>query len=112
MGSSPHTRDKSYFKPKHLAMDRIIPAYAGQIFVEEEEVPKLEDHPRIRGTNIKGGEKIMGEVGSSPHTRDKCSDGFNFSNLVGDHPRIRGTNYGKPLTHLFFAGSSPHTRDK
>ena len=54
----------------------------------------------------------MGEVGSSPHTRDKCSDGFNFSNLVGDHPRIRGTNLSDFCMDLTTVGSSPHTRDK
>ena len=76
-----------------------------------------QDHPRIRGTNMYRIAKESGELGSSPHTRDKFGGNKDdyvdkgiipayagqIIKLLGveianeDHPRIRGTNEGIPL---------------
>ena len=74
----------------------------------------------------------MGEVGSSPHTRDKCIPFHGLiipkgitpayagqivrekstGNRTGDHPRIRGTNDIVLDAEVVNEGSPPHTRDK
>ena len=71
MGSSPHTRDKyrEYFYISKI--DRIIPAYAGQICRSSAVETVTKDHPRIRGTNPLGKVQRCSVLGSSPHTRDK-----------------------------------------
>ena len=71
MGSSPHTRDKyrEYFYISKI--DRIIPAYAGQMLQIQISGFCLRDHPRIRGTNQFRKNSLFRLKGSSPHTRDK-----------------------------------------
>ena len=111
-GSSPHTRDKSYKLHQPLCASGIIPAYAGQIIRCCNQPCCSQDHPRIRGTNAKGGKPWLPASGSSPHTRDKLygaainpavhriipayagqiPQGYLFSGGFQDHPRIRGTN--------------------
>ena len=70
-GSSPHTRDKyrEYFYISKI--DRIIPAYAGQMLQIQISGFCLRDHPRIRGTNQFRKNSLFRLKGSSPHTRDK-----------------------------------------
>ena len=92
----------------------------------------LEDHPRIRGTNIWLLHHPKKQIGSSPHTRDKqtlndwshiqnriipayagqTAFGFSTPTTTRDHPRIRGTNYIIIPYPAILPGSSPHTRDK
>ena len=111
-GLSPHTRDKCTWREYGLLLSRITPAYAGQI----EEIflgsPSWQDHPRIRGTNLRAFQPTVALWGSSPHTRDKfgridsvlthigiipayagriCTS-LNPQSFLQDHPRIRGTN--------------------
>ena len=53
LGSSPHTRDKySVISPKWFCL-RIIPAYAGQMKDFSFPHSRFQDHPRIRGTNVR-----------------------------------------------------------
>ena len=70
-GSSPHTRDKFVAMQYENSIVRIIPAYAGQMIYLFPSTFTGQDHPRIRGTNIKSLPLHLGQVGSSPHTRDK-----------------------------------------
>ena len=115
-GSSPHTRDKFTRVISSNWKYRIIPAYAGQIFACDNINDKSQDHPRIRGTNIKFLSSLISHIGSSPHTRDKLllipkSDtktriipayaGQIMGDVLAaeseeDHPRIRGTNLFPP----------------
>ncbi len=131
-GSSPHTRDKLKAIEGHLFLPRIIPAYAGQIFLHFYRHNTIRDHPRIRGTNEIEEPDEIAQAGSSPHTRDKLSSANRFLlfhriipayagqiqmeeslHLInGDHPRIRGTNELTALGATRLGGSSPHTRDK
>ena len=50
-GSSPHTRDKYDLRVNRRLLERIIPAYAGQMSLFRLFYRLLQDHPRIRGTN-------------------------------------------------------------
>ena len=131
-GSSPHTRDKYDLRVNRRLLERIIPAYAGQMSLFRLFYRLLQDHPRIRGTNLSLLPNDKLPEGSSPHTRDKFINSFvtlKWSRIIPayagqiivilgkelegeDHPRIRGTNY--PGLHLLaqIRGSSPHTRDK
>ena len=131
-GSSPHTRDKFYFRIKILYPSGIIPAYAGQIITKVYQKVFNRDHPRIRGTNIPAPIIKSPHTGSSPHTRDKSLSVFPHPLPPGiipayagqidekrlclmlpqDHPRIRGTNKRNPIHSGKASGSSPHTRDK
>ena len=70
-GSSPHTRDKFENTALLIVAGGIIPAYAGQIALSLKGITYLEDHPRIRGTNLIMAVYQYAEQGSSPHTRDK-----------------------------------------
>ncbi len=131
-GSSPHTRDKLADLNACTKKDRIIPAYAGQMLKSLRISSGLEDHPRIRGTNLFPAPKVTSTTGSSPHTRDKCTwqeergalcriipayAGQILISMKGqsqreDHPRIRGTNACFYRVRYSTLGSSPHTRDK
>ena len=70
-GSSPHARDKCRDIDTLSYNRRIIPACAGQIEWKFMEKIAEEDHPRMRGTNVKFGNQFFIDLGSSPHARDK-----------------------------------------
>ena len=70
-GSSPHTRDKSDEETASILSKGSIPAYAGQIYTTVIHEENMEEHPRIRGTNIDEHLKGIVDKGASPHTRDK-----------------------------------------
>ena len=70
-GSPPHTRDKFQAFLLFLPCNRITPAYAGQILYRLNVSVGVEDHPRIRGTNIQYAPFWLVCGGSPPHTRDK-----------------------------------------
>ena len=131
-GSSPHTRDKYLASLGLRRSERIIPAYAGQMFIRTSRLHLSQDHPRIRGTNNSQPLDHAKIAGSSPHTRDKFCKlvflsslqgiipayagqimvPFHFPDLQWDHPRIRGTNLRFWGLIICLWGSSPHTRDK
>ena len=54
-----------------MYVDRIIPAYAGQMKFYDYSFNEGQDHPRIRGTNMMDLWLVKLNLGSSPHTRDK-----------------------------------------
>ena len=70
-GSPPHTRDKLKKAEEMLKEVRITPAYAGQIYFLLFGYSLLQDHPRIRGTNMRQTLRCPLQIGSPPHTRDK-----------------------------------------
>ena len=110
----------------------ITPAYAGQMHFLLLVKVGVEDHPRIRGTNLCQHSCATLPWGSPPHTRDKCiyQGGRHKGNRitpayagqiafiyryrpgVQDHPRIRGTNSFCYERVKKGGGSPPHTRDK
>ena len=109
---------------------RIIPAYAGSTEANSLDGQTMADHPRIRGEHLAGLGRVIGGVGSSPHTRgaltpvsrclgvlriipayagSTCEDSWKCQ-ATADHPRIRGEHIYTNLKVPEQAGSSPHTR--
>ena len=103
---------------------RIIPAYAGSTVRSANCTWSTRDHPRIRGEHLAGLGRVIGGVGSSPHTRgapgvlvvqefkrgiipayagSTCAAGPP-SSAPSDHPRIRGEHTWKSLQ---YQGSPP-----
>ena len=68
-GSSPHTRGTLLAARNGVPELRFIPAYAGNAPPPPQTPPARAVHPRIRGERLKQENKLMLEVGSSPHTR-------------------------------------------
>ena len=118
-GSPPHTRGKESARCSGRGEDGITPAYAGKSNHWGFLIPRLEDHPRIRGEKPASQQKRPGRWGSPPHTRGKgygkprrCSEmgitpayagkSFLLSDSFTqykDHPRIRGEKTKKiPFT--------------
>ena len=113
-----------------LALDRIIPAYAGSTGRSRIGLGLMWDHPRIRGEHPAGPDRYNVRPGSSPHTRGarrrvrrlgagrgiipayagSTSSGSHFPFAVGDHPRIRGEHKTCSEYSIIVSGSSPHTR--
>ena len=129
-GSSPHTRGAPAGRDHRRPAERIIPAYAGSTFHKILPALPKADHPRIRGEHQEGLVGVLGNAGSSPHTRgarlrDLRIDGpgriipaYAGSTRVSrschsrkrDHPRIRGEHFYERLFRVSRGGSSPHTR--
>ncbi len=68
-GSSPHTRGARFHALVKLALNGIIPAYAGSTGVSRALGKGQRDHPRIRGEHFPAHRATSHTVGSSPHTR-------------------------------------------
>ena len=109
-GSSPHTRGAHLDGLPCHAASRIIPAYAGSTWGEDEECFQGEDHPRIRGEHFQGCGECVHGVGSSPHTRGAPRRRSAHGRTGRDHPRIRGEHYAAHKVAIEAGGSSPHTR--
>ena len=129
-GSSPHTRGARHVQPPPVVGGRIIPAYAGSTAPEAAGQDRQRDHPRIRGEHLAGLGRVIGGVGSSPHTRgaravlgdvgpgDRIIPAYAGSTWVSemrasmtrDHPRIRGEHLATIGRVIGGVGSSPHTR--
>ena len=115
---------------QNYRIGRIIPAYAGSTGSSPPAAARKSDHPRIRGEHLAHGEVVVGETGSSPHTRGahhhplqrpqsrRIIPAYAGSTLsihfflLGsqDHPRIRGEHMLLPIVTKVVGGSSPHTR--
>ena len=129
-GSSPHTRGAPPGQMGERPLHRIIPAYAGSTFKNRARIRPGKDHPRIRGEHLAGLGRIIGGVGSSPHTRGAlrrplrslrsrriipayAGSTTNSNPSIRsrwDHPRIRGEHGVLAVDVDGAAGSSPHTR--
>ena len=129
-GSSPHTRGAPVLRHARRFHRRIIPAYAGSTFPSKRPLSSLQDHPRIRGEHLAGLGRVIGGVGSSPHTRGAhrgrpaCAGRARIIPAYAgsttpltsrrpsrpDHPRIRGEHAFRAKLSAIRWGSSPHTR--
>ena len=131
-GSSPLTRGKQ--DPYYDALDatRLIPAHAGKTPVCAKDPRLRAAHPRSRGENASGSERVSRLGGSSPLTRGKrrqrtgqlyCpwlipAHAGKTPRLVTSrrpwpaHPRSRGENIRAVSTTPHLSGSSPLTRGK
>ncbi len=68
-GSSPHTRGALGGAAGEADPVGIIPAYAGSTFSSVDLSGRFQDHPRIRGEHGPACRQVLGDDGSSPHTR-------------------------------------------
>ena len=130
-GSSPHTRGAHRLALHELALERIIPAYAGSTPAGPPRAGAGKDHPRIRGEHQFNFACDTQLVGSSPHTRgappgwrapparrwdhprirgEHCHRGGLYFGSPLDHPRIRGEHSRPSTITISGPGSSPHTR--
>ena len=129
-GSSPHTRGAQRLRQGLAVGVGIIPAYAGS--TSDAGVPPrpAADHPRIRGEHAQSAGAVLGQIGSSPHTRGAPRLGSPVGKPRGiipayagstgstkavpprasDHPRIRGEHDADLAGDVAEDGSSPHTR--
>ena len=129
-GSSPHTRGAPQLRRRPPRRSGIIPAYAGSTRTPPSCSGWRPDHPRIRGEHGSACREVLGDDGSSPHTRGARMGGVGGRFLVGiipayagstarrrrrprspwDHPRIRGEHSALRERVTVYSGSSPHTR--
>ncbi|SAI49272.1 Domain of uncharacterised function (DUF2825) [Bordetella ansorpii] len=130
VGSSPHTRGTRAGGCRPAAVDRFIPAYAGN--TRTWRLPRRSPpvHPRIRGEHAAAANASAWPAGSSPHTRGTlqtkrrhevahrfipayagntwCYPPVQSQRAV--HPRIRGEHPVSICSNALRRGSSPHTR--
>ena len=129
-GSSPHTRGTQLGGRGRSAVERFIPAYAGNAYKERHPGSRRSVHPRIRGERWIITASRIDARGSSPHTRGTpvavagiagcCrfipAYAGNASGRAGKtrpaavHPRIRGERWIWARSGTSETGSSPHTR--
>ena len=129
-GSSPHTRGTQQRDCPCRALDRFIPAYAGNARRTPSLRRRATVHPRIRGERGNRARSLCSDCGSSPHTRGtrgqplRGQEAGRFipayaGNARGParqqtppsvHPRIRGERSSSPASSGSYVGSSPHTR--
>ena len=90
-GSSPHTRGALTHRRQDVALDGIIPAYAGS--TPEKVVPAAasRDHPRIRGEHSIQESNPGFDPGSSPHTRGALQLGAPDAREPGIIPAYAGS---------------------
>ena len=109
-GSSPHTRGARHFEIVVDPIQRIIPAYAGSTFFEDEFVEDERDHPRIRGEHVIFRDDQASSKGSSPHTRGAPAPPHTARFHRGIIPAYAGSTQLALMKPGDLVGSSPHTR--
>ena len=110
LGSSPHARGTLLGKNPQRAIERFIPACAGNApWVRTSGWPRTV-HPRMRGERRVSAESIMASIGSSPHTRGTLDPPYPDTEQFAVHPRIRGERSAASWMLCVTFGSSPHTR--
>ena len=111
-GSPPHLRGKHDFYIPTPVIIRITPAPAGKTLWSKISNPKLQDHPRTCGENIKYFRISFSWLGSPPHLRGKQALHKFSIDCVVDHPRTCGENIYPLPTAKSVWGSPPHLRGK
>ena len=129
-GSSPHVRGTPRRGDGRGDPFGIIPACAGNTWVEPRKAPAPRDHPRMCGEHATLSGMVASRRGSSPHVRgthvirgvDLVATGIipacagntrnrkRIGTTHGDHPRMCGEHSGVDLATYGPQGSSPHVR--
>ena len=91
IGSSPHTRGARHPATGSGLRPGIIPAYAGSTVCPSRSSNGRGDHPRIRGEHLAGLGRVIGGVGSSPHTRGAQASGSSCRPRPGIIPAYAGS---------------------
>ena len=87
-------------------------AYAGKTCDIWQGRGSLQDHPRIRGKDMKLKSISPTIQGSPPHTRERLCPLISEVGLSRDHPRIRGKDAHVFALYACPSGSPPHTRER
>ena len=132
VGSSPRVRGKLLALHISVAQARIIPARAGQTFLQFAERAQVADHPRACGANSDSSSFFARAIGSSPRVRGKrkplrssrstrriiparagqTDTSVKSRNGGPDHPRACGANRLRSAYNRAVSGSSPRVRGK
>ena len=129
-GSSPRMRGTRIIGCIWVAVDGIIPAYAGNTYIEDKASSAKWDHPRVCGEHQISASALIRRKGSSPRMRGtpgrivKCEGCGGIIPAyagntgrrpalcagVGDHPRVCGEHAKLFCCDQPAAGSSPRMR--
>ena len=102
-GSSPHARGTLLGKNPQRAIERFIPACAGNApWVRTSGWPRTV-HPRMRGERRVSAESIMASIGSSPHTRGTLPLAFEAGRMSRFIPAYAGNAATPVVSHRFRA---------
>ncbi len=130
-GSSPHARETRVDLVGQGKNDRLIPACAGNTYLDRRRRSRPPAHPRMRGKHVRAPGRRHLYDGSSPHAREtprrlrpRCSPRRLIPACAGNtsivphhrrinpaHPRMRGKHYRLRRPHVQRYGSSPHARE-
>ena len=107
MGSSPRMRGTRLKILTDWTRHGIIPAYAGNTYVERIDVDLVGDHPRVCGEHVLGSEDHVSGTGSSPRMRGTLALRRGLRKLFGIIPAYAGNTFGKDA---HFIGNWDHPR--
>ena len=131
-GTSPRARGKLLAFWPEAKNTRNIPACAGKTACHATCNAAPQEHPRVRGENLRGMNAAIKKHGTSPRARGKLDDwrlvndeGRNIPACAGktgsnagrvaswrEHPRVRGENFLAILRFIIRCGTSPRARGK
>ena len=129
-GSSPHVRGTPRRGDGRGDPFGIIPACAGNTWVEPRKAPAPRDHPRMCGEHATLSGMVASRRGSSPHVRGTLGSRLGYLWSTGiipacagntptvadsrshgrDHPRMCGEHWLQHRCVNWTLGSSPHVR--
>ncbi len=129
-GSSPRARGTGRLLPVPCCSSRFIPACAGNRFSEELGTQASTVHPRVRGEQERGIDRVFAGCGSSPRARGTdrqnrrnhmplrfipacAGNSFDLTNpthWMPVHPRVRGEQIAAMRAFVASRGSSPRAR--
>ena len=95
---------------KWLKSSRITPACAGNIWTTKFSENVDEDHPRVCGEHFRIPNKLKHLIGSPPRVRGTCCQDSRRTRDKRDHPRVCGEHYRHSLSGGRKRGSPPRVR--
>ena len=90
-GSSPHARGARTTSDRENRGQGIIPACAGSTMQSLRSLPKVRDHPRMRGEHLPKSSAVLKREGSSPHARGAPIMRENLEVVKGIIPACAGS---------------------
>ena len=131
-GSPPHARGRRSERRTRTSPDGITPACAGKTVALHLGLPRVRDHPRMRGEDCPSRPSLRRIAGSPPHARGRpqseleeaqrhritpaCAGKTKFIELHDlispDHPRMRGEDDWLQRLMDAVDGSPPHARGR
>ena len=111
-GSPPHARGRRrHLRDEHERL-RITPACAGKTNASTADPKCSQDHPRMRGEDVRGRLARCTKLGSPPHARGRLILSTQDLDADLDHPRMRGEDSSGGEATGDDVGSPPHARGR